>query len=362
MTPVRAGEGQATEARVVVGYDGSDSARRAVARGVRAAGPRGQVILVAVEPKMHEDGIVAEPLVEPGDQPSQLLAEAHAIAARTCATDATDTDPPTHHPPTSHVHGAREGNPADEILEAARAADADLIVSGVPARAFSLARSSALWPSRRRGRRRDVLVVAYELLGTTGRTQAPHCSWGSAAGWVHRAPARSAACAPLNPSRPVARRSSTSPATVRASPRGQEGCSSCSVRRDDQQRAGRAVQQAVRNTALRNGTETLAARESRALFGDARGVGARLVVKGGDTGGDHLVRQREPRNNRVTGDPAGGSGVISAGSSRHEPSMSSSLARACTYRMGTARHEPVRAHPRQRLSGQCPTDPHPTRR
>ena len=61
-----------------------------------------------------------------------------------------------------------------------------------------------------------------------GRTQPPHCSWGGAAGWVHRAPGRSAACAPLNPSRPVARRSSTSPATVRASPRGQEGCSSCS--------------------------------------------------------------------------------------------------------------------------------------
>ena len=90
MTRVRASEGQATEARVVVGYDGSDSARRAVARGVRAAGPRGQVILVTVEPKMHENSIVAEQLVEPGDQPSQLLAEAHAIAARTGATGATD--------------------------------------------------------------------------------------------------------------------------------------------------------------------------------------------------------------------------------------------------------------------------------
>ena len=29
--------------------------------------------------------------------------------------------------------------------------------------------------------------------------------------------------------------------------------------------------------------------------------------------------------------------------------------------MGTARHEPGRAHPRQRGSGPCPTDPHPTR-
>ena len=119
MSRVSAIEGQATELRVVVGYDGSDSARRAVARGVRAAGPRGQVILVAVEPRLHEYGIVAEQLVEPGDQPSQLLAEAHAIAARTCSTAATDVRTV-----------AREGNPADEILEAARAADADLIIVG----------------------------------------------------------------------------------------------------------------------------------------------------------------------------------------------------------------------------------------
>ena len=109
----------------MVGYDGSDSARRAVARGVRAAGPRGQVILVAVEPKMHDDGIVAEQLVERGDKPSQLLAEAQAIAARTCATDATDVRTV-----------ARQGNPADEILEAARAADADLIVVGRTGKSF----------------------------------------------------------------------------------------------------------------------------------------------------------------------------------------------------------------------------------
>jgi nucleotide-binding universal stress UspA family protein len=119
MSRVSAIEGQATELRVVVGYDGSDSARRAVAQGARAAGRRGQVILVAVEPKMRADGIGAEPLVEPGDQLSQLLADAHAVAARTCAGGATEVRTV-----------AREGNPADEILEAARAADADLIIVG----------------------------------------------------------------------------------------------------------------------------------------------------------------------------------------------------------------------------------------
>jgi nucleotide-binding universal stress UspA family protein len=125
MSRVRPGEGQATEARVVVGYDGSDSARRAVARAVRAAGPHGQLILVTVEPKLHEDGIVAEQLVEPGDQPSQLAAEAHAIVAGTCVAGAIDVRTV-----------AREGNPADEILETARAADADLIVVGRTGKSF----------------------------------------------------------------------------------------------------------------------------------------------------------------------------------------------------------------------------------
>ena len=119
MSRVSASEDRSPERCVVVGYDGSDSAGRAVARSVRAAGPRGQVILVTVEPKMHADGISSEPLVEPGDHPSHLLADARAVAARTCASGATDVRTV-----------AREGNPADEILEAARAVDADLIVVG----------------------------------------------------------------------------------------------------------------------------------------------------------------------------------------------------------------------------------------
>jgi hypothetical protein len=96
-------EGRAAERCVVVGYDGSDSARRAVAQSARAAGPRGQVILVTVGPKMQADGIGAEPLVEPRDQPSHLLADARAIAARACATDVRTV--------------AKEGNPAEELLE-----------------------------------------------------------------------------------------------------------------------------------------------------------------------------------------------------------------------------------------------------
>jgi nucleotide-binding universal stress UspA family protein len=116
MSQISASEGRSPEPCVVVGYDGSDSAKRAVARGVRAAGAGGKVVIVAVEPTMPSHGIVAEPLVEPGEHASRLLAEAREIA-----------EPPSS---TGVRTVARQGNPADEILEVARAAHADLIVLG----------------------------------------------------------------------------------------------------------------------------------------------------------------------------------------------------------------------------------------
>jgi hypothetical protein len=128
-------EGRATEARVVVGYDGSDAARRAVAQGVRAAGPSGQVILVTVEPKMHADGVVAEPFVEPGDEPSQLLADARALAALTCAAGTTDVRTVARKA-TRRTKSWRLREPPTPTLSS----------SDVPASTFSLARSSAQWP------------------------------------------------------------------------------------------------------------------------------------------------------------------------------------------------------------------------
>jgi nucleotide-binding universal stress UspA family protein len=106
----------------VVGYDGSDSAGRAVARSVRAAGASGNVVIVTVEPRMPSHGIVAEPLVEPGEQASRLLAEAREIAEPPCSTDVRTV--------------ARQGNPADEILDVARATHANLIVLGRTGKSF----------------------------------------------------------------------------------------------------------------------------------------------------------------------------------------------------------------------------------
>jgi nucleotide-binding universal stress UspA family protein len=122
MSRVSASEDRSPERSVVVGYDGSDSAGRPVARSVRSAGPRGKVVVVTVDPRMLSDGIVAEPLIEAGVPPSQLLADAREIAAAPRATEIRTE--------------ARQGNPADEILEVARAAHADLIVIGRTGKSF----------------------------------------------------------------------------------------------------------------------------------------------------------------------------------------------------------------------------------
>ena len=122
MSRVSASEDRSPERCVVVGYDGSDSAGRAVARSVRAAGPRGKVVVVTVDPQMLSDGIVAQPLIEPSVPPSQLLADARDIAAATSTTEIRTE--------------ARQGNPADEILKIARAAHADLIVIGRTGESF----------------------------------------------------------------------------------------------------------------------------------------------------------------------------------------------------------------------------------
>jgi nucleotide-binding universal stress UspA family protein len=122
MSPPSASEGPSAERCVVVGYDGSDSAGRAVARSVRAAGANGKLIIVTVEPRMPSHGIVAEPLVEPGEQASRLLAEAREIAQPACSTDMLIV--------------ARQGNPADEILDVARTTHADLIVLGRTGKSF----------------------------------------------------------------------------------------------------------------------------------------------------------------------------------------------------------------------------------
>jgi nucleotide-binding universal stress UspA family protein len=109
-----------TGRRIVVGYDGSDTANRALAASVRASSPEGSVTVVAVHTELWSGGGLPEALDEPGPAPSALLAAARARLPEHLSTELVE----------------RSGDPAHEILEAARTSDADLIIVGRRGRSF----------------------------------------------------------------------------------------------------------------------------------------------------------------------------------------------------------------------------------
>ena len=111
------GERHRAERWIVVGYDGSDAANRALLRAADEAGERDAVVIVTSTPQMYSAGPAAEPLLEPTAAPAELLAAAKAtVTARNAVADV--------------VVVAREGDPAEDLLEVARAADADLVIVG----------------------------------------------------------------------------------------------------------------------------------------------------------------------------------------------------------------------------------------
>jgi nucleotide-binding universal stress UspA family protein len=102
---------------IVVGYDGSAAAERALLRAADEARERDAVVIVTTDSEVYSGGPAAEPLLEPTADPSDLLAAAKATVTARC--------------PVADVVGvAREGDPAEELLEVARAADADLVIVG----------------------------------------------------------------------------------------------------------------------------------------------------------------------------------------------------------------------------------------
>jgi nucleotide-binding universal stress UspA family protein len=106
-----------SERSIVVGYDGSDAAKRALARAAESAGEHGTVVIVTIEPQLFSAGPAAEPLVEPGDDPSRLIADARVIVAERGTVGDV-------------VVVTREGDPAEELLDIARSVGADRIVIG----------------------------------------------------------------------------------------------------------------------------------------------------------------------------------------------------------------------------------------
>jgi nucleotide-binding universal stress UspA family protein len=110
-------DGDGRERWVVVGYDGSDAAARALERAAKAAGRHGTVVIVASKTRSDSSGRDAEALIERADDPSRLLEDARRLLA-------------THALVTAVVSVARHGDPAEHLMDTARAVGADLLVIG----------------------------------------------------------------------------------------------------------------------------------------------------------------------------------------------------------------------------------------
>ena len=102
--------------RIVLGYDGSDSAKRALARAAELAGASGTVLVVTAAPLVYANARAGD-LVDPQqeEEARRLLTEARAIlAAHGAAVETKDA----------------AGDAGEAIIAAAEEADAELVVVG----------------------------------------------------------------------------------------------------------------------------------------------------------------------------------------------------------------------------------------
>jgi nucleotide-binding universal stress UspA family protein len=101
---------------IVIGYDGSDAAHRAVARIGQLAAPPAKVVVVAVVPEVGRSSVSDEPLAGAGFDTGRLLAEAGELLP-----DAGGT---------VIERRAATGDPAAVLVEVARDVQADLLIVG----------------------------------------------------------------------------------------------------------------------------------------------------------------------------------------------------------------------------------------
>jgi nucleotide-binding universal stress UspA family protein len=113
----------AARTRIVVGFDGSETAIRALGRAADEIEPGGTITLVTVEPTAQSPGVLSEDLLGASPDAAGLLEEARlSLGTR----DDITVEPIL-----------REGDPGTSLLEAARDAGADLIVIGRRGRDFA---------------------------------------------------------------------------------------------------------------------------------------------------------------------------------------------------------------------------------
>jgi nucleotide-binding universal stress UspA family protein len=98
---------------VVVGYDGSQAARRALRRAAEVAGPGGEVVVVTAAPPPNPRDW--EETATPLEEPWRLLAEAAGLLERFEVGVSTRVE---------------RAEPAEALADAARSVDAVLIVVG----------------------------------------------------------------------------------------------------------------------------------------------------------------------------------------------------------------------------------------
>jgi nucleotide-binding universal stress UspA family protein len=102
---------------IVVGFDGSPAATRALARAGELAGDGGRVILVAASRRLESTGVVDEPILDgPSPEERDAVLDRGADALRERGIEPQIV--------------AADGEPADALVQAARDADADIVVVG----------------------------------------------------------------------------------------------------------------------------------------------------------------------------------------------------------------------------------------